>query len=142
MTYLQSQGIYQPLHGMYIIKKDGMESGIGWKLNDIYFKTKSLTTGESNMNNIQTSNDYNYFLVEIKQQIKSSQIKTINSVNKEMIMLYFGIGKSICQKLSLLLREFSKKIMNIFFDFVNLQISQTVSDLFSIEKSATGSGTK
>ena len=41
---------------------------------------------------------------------------------------------NINQKLSSLLREFSKKIMNIFFDLLNLQISQTVSDLFSIAK--------
>lgn len=46
----------------------------------------------------QYSNDYNAFLVEIKQQIKSSQIKAIKSVNQEMIMLYFSIGKSIYQK--------------------------------------------
>lgn len=50
------------------------------------------------MNNMQTQNDYNSFLAEIKQQIKSSQIRAINSVNKEMILLYFRIGKSISQK--------------------------------------------
>lgn len=50
------------------------------------------------MANIKNQTDYNSFLLAIKQQIKSSQIKAINSVNKEMIMLYFGIGKSIYQK--------------------------------------------
>ena len=50
------------------------------------------------MNNIQNQNDYNSFLVEIKQQIQSSKIKAINSVNQEMIILYFRIGKSIFKK--------------------------------------------
>ncbi|PLX21959.1 DUF1016 domain-containing protein, partial [Candidatus Parcubacteria bacterium] len=50
------------------------------------------------MNDMQTQNDYNSFLAEIKQQIKSSQIRAINSVNQEMILLYFRIGKSISQK--------------------------------------------
>lgn len=50
------------------------------------------------MNDMQTQNDYNSFLAEIKQQIKSSQIRAINSVNQEMILLYFRIGKSINQK--------------------------------------------
>ncbi|MCX6052908.1 MAG: PDDEXK nuclease domain-containing protein [Campylobacterales bacterium] len=46
----------------------------------------------------QNSNDYNFFLSEIKQQIKTSQIKAIKSVNQEMVMLYFSIGKSIYKK--------------------------------------------
>jgi predicted nuclease of restriction endonuclease-like (RecB) superfamily len=50
------------------------------------------------MNDMQTQNDYNSFLAEIKQQIKSSQIRAINSINQEMILLYFRIGKSINQK--------------------------------------------
>ena len=50
------------------------------------------------MNDMQTQNDYNSFLAEIKQQIKSSQIRAINSVNQEMILLYFRIGKRISQK--------------------------------------------
>ena len=50
------------------------------------------------MANITNQTDYSSFLVEIKQQIKSSQIRAIKSVNQEMIMLYFNIGKSIYQK--------------------------------------------
>ena len=50
------------------------------------------------MANITNQTDYSSFLVEIKQQIKSSQIRAIKSVNQEMIMLYFGIGQSIYQK--------------------------------------------
>ncbi len=38
------------------------------------------------MLNIKNQNDYNSFLAEIKQQIKSSQIRAINSVNQEMIL--------------------------------------------------------
>ena len=50
------------------------------------------------MANITNQTDYSSFLVEIKQQLKSSQIRAIKSVNQEMIMLYFNIGKSIYQK--------------------------------------------
>jgi predicted nuclease of restriction endonuclease-like (RecB) superfamily len=50
------------------------------------------------MNSIQNTNDYDSFLVVIKQQIKTSKMRAIKSVNQEMIMLYFGIGKSIYQK--------------------------------------------
>ncbi|MDQ1433147.1 MAG: hypothetical protein QG634_432, partial [Patescibacteria group bacterium] len=50
------------------------------------------------MNDMHTQNDYSSFLAEIKQQIKLSQIRAINSVNQEMILLYFRIGKRINQK--------------------------------------------
>ncbi|MFA6195937.1 MAG: DUF1016 N-terminal domain-containing protein [Sulfurimonas sp.] len=50
------------------------------------------------MTNLTNQNDYNSFLAEIKKQIKTSQIKAIKSVNQEMTMLYFSIGKSIYKK--------------------------------------------
>ena len=39
--------------------------------------------------------EYNSFLVDIKSKIKSSQQKAFNSVNQEMIGLYFNIGSII-----------------------------------------------
>ncbi|QOY52781.1 PDDEXK nuclease domain-containing protein [Candidatus Sulfurimonas baltica] len=50
------------------------------------------------MNKVENQQDYSTFLFEIKQQIHTSQIRAINSVNKEMIMLYFDIGKAIFYK--------------------------------------------
>jgi len=51
-------------------------------------------------NNLEITNtgNYNTFFSEIKQQIKISQIRAINSVNSEMIILYYNIGKQINQK--------------------------------------------
>jgi len=39
--------------------------------------------------------EYNSFLLDIKNSIKLAQQKAFNSVNKEMIMLYFNIGSMI-----------------------------------------------
>lgn len=50
------------------------------------------------MNKVENPIDYKFFLSEIKQQIHSSQSRAISSVNQEMIMLYFSIGKSIYYK--------------------------------------------
>ena len=43
-------------------------------------------------------NDYSNWLVSIKERIRSAQLKAATSVNKEMIMLYWDIGKSIVEK--------------------------------------------
>ncbi|CAA6802429.1 MAG: FIG074102: hypothetical protein [uncultured Sulfurovum sp.] len=50
------------------------------------------------MNELSNVKDYNIFFLEIKEQIKISQQKAITSVNSELIMLYYKIGKSINQK--------------------------------------------
>ena len=50
------------------------------------------------MNEISTPKTYNTFLSEIKEQIKTSQTRAINSVNSEMMMLYYNIGKQIYLK--------------------------------------------
>jgi len=39
--------------------------------------------------------EYNSFLVDIKNKIKQSQQKAFNSINQEMIILYFNIGAAI-----------------------------------------------
>ncbi len=51
-------------------------------------------------NQIELTNTkkYNTFLTEIKEQIKTSQTRAISSVNSEMIILYYNIGKAIHQK--------------------------------------------
>lgn len=42
--------------------------------------------------------EYNSFLVEIKTKIQNSRIKALKSVNKEMINLYWELGKSIVER--------------------------------------------
>lgn len=36
-------------------------------------------------------NDYNHFLIEIKERIRSAQYEAMKAVNKEMIQLYWDI---------------------------------------------------
>lgn len=50
------------------------------------------------MNELQLMPDYGSFLADVKNQIKSAQLKAHNAVNREMIMLYFNIGAMIHQK--------------------------------------------
>lgn len=45
---------------------------------------------------------YQDFVIEIKKQIASSQQKAALSVNKELILLYWNIGKMIFENQSLL----------------------------------------
>jgi len=45
-----------------------------------------------------TENTYTNFLREIKQRIRSAQYEALKAVNKELIMLYWDIGKRIVEK--------------------------------------------
>lgn len=47
---------------------------------------------------IQNETDYKSWLVSIKNQIKSAQIKASIAVNEEMLNLYWNIGKDISEK--------------------------------------------
>lgn len=49
------------------------------------------------MSTIQ-QNDYSQFLVEIKERVRTAQYEAMKAVNKEMIALYWDIGKSIADK--------------------------------------------
>ena len=46
-------------------------------------------------NTISTQNEFKTFVTDIKQKILSSQYEALKSVNKELISLYWDIGKSI-----------------------------------------------
>ena len=50
------------------------------------------------MKEIEYSNEYNSFLVDIKNKIKISQQKAFSAINQEMIVLYFNIGSAIEQR--------------------------------------------
>ena len=50
------------------------------------------------MNKITNTATYNNFLLELKEQIKTSQTRAIGHVNFEMIILYFKVGKALEKK--------------------------------------------
>ncbi len=47
---------------------------------------------------MQLDKTYKDWLIYLKDRISSAQLKAATSVNKEMIMLYWDIGKSIIEK--------------------------------------------
>ena len=50
------------------------------------------------MSLLQHDNDYSAFLVELKNRIKSAQIKSAVSVNRELIALYWELAEKIVEK--------------------------------------------
>ncbi len=50
------------------------------------------------MANIQSQTQYSDFVLSIKQRILQSQYEALKHVNKELITLYWDIGKSIVEK--------------------------------------------
>ena len=50
------------------------------------------------MNSIIKHSEYRDWLRNLKQQIKTGQIKAALSVNSQMIMLYWDLGKQIAEK--------------------------------------------
>lgn len=61
-------------------------------------------------------NEYNYLLVidNIKKQIKSSQHKAVLNANKELILLYWNIGKLINEH-----SEWGNKFLNNLSSEIN-----------------------
>ena len=41
---------------------------------------------------------YDTFLVELKERIRAAQVKAALAVNREMILLYWGIGRDILMR--------------------------------------------
>jgi predicted nuclease of restriction endonuclease-like (RecB) superfamily len=50
------------------------------------------------MSKININNEYKLWLTELKNKIQQSQIKASISVNSEMILLYWDLGKQIVEK--------------------------------------------
>ena len=50
------------------------------------------------MNDVIKLSDYRDWLRDLKQQIKTGQIKAALSVNSQMIMLYLGLSRKIAEK--------------------------------------------
>ena len=50
------------------------------------------------MNEIIKLSEYRDWLRDLKQQIKTGQIKAALSVNSQMIMLYWDLGRQIAEK--------------------------------------------
>ncbi len=51
---------------------------------------------------LNQNNEYINFLTEVKERIRHSQYKALKSVNKELIQLYWDIGRMIVEKQQLL----------------------------------------
>ena len=49
------------------------------------------------MNTITTLQEYKDFFQDIKERIQQAQIKAMLSVNKELLLLYWKIGKRIIE---------------------------------------------
>jgi len=50
------------------------------------------------MNDVKDVSEYRNWLRDLKQQIKAGQIKAVLSVNSQMMMLYWDLGKQIVEK--------------------------------------------
>jgi predicted nuclease of restriction endonuclease-like (RecB) superfamily len=50
------------------------------------------------MKNIQTSSEYAALLNQLKERIRSAQYEALRAVNKELISLYWDIGKIIINR--------------------------------------------
>ena len=50
------------------------------------------------MSNLTSQTEYTEFVITIKQRILHSQYEALKSVNKELITLYWDIGKGIVEK--------------------------------------------
>ena len=49
----------------------------------------------NNNTNVSETQEYSRFLSEIKSRIRSAQYEAMKAVNKEMIALYWELGKRI-----------------------------------------------
>jgi len=45
-----------------------------------------------------SNNEYTEWLVDLKKQIKHSQVRTALSVNSQLIFLYWDLGRQIVEK--------------------------------------------
>ncbi len=59
-------------------------------------KTTNLPTKKDAENTV--SNEYEKTLADLKRQIQASQLKAAVAVNKELIRLYWTIGKTVVEK--------------------------------------------
>lgn len=50
------------------------------------------------MNEIYSTNDYKSFIIVLKDRIRSAQYEALKAVNKELINLYWDIGKMIVEQ--------------------------------------------
>lgn len=52
--------------------------------------------------NISETKEYSLFLYEVKSRIRSAQYEAMKAVNKEMISLYWELGRRIYEQQNLL----------------------------------------
>ncbi len=56
------------------------------------------TTGKTPKNSLDRSKDYPSLLAEIKERIRSAQYEALKAVNKELVGLYWDIGRMIVER--------------------------------------------
>ena len=61
-------------------------------------KSKNLPVKQKEPDNIFSTKEYETTLADLKKHIRSSQLKAAVVVNKELIKLYWIIGKTIVEK--------------------------------------------
>ena len=59
---------------------------------------KVVTSAKLERKNLELPTNYKSFLEEIKKRIRSAQLKAAISVNKELIQLYWSIGKDLVER--------------------------------------------
>lgn len=88
------------------------------------------------MSKLINNSDFNFWIEDIKSKIRSSQIKAALSINKELISLYWQIGKSINDKIknhqwgSSVVEKLSSELRKTFPH----QTGFSRSNLFSMKK--------
>ena len=82
-------------------------------------KTKNLSKKVEDRE-LSSNKEYNSTLTELKRQIRESQVKAIAAANKELILLYWKIGKTIVEKQeksgwgTKIIEKLAKDIQNAF----------------------------
>jgi predicted nuclease of restriction endonuclease-like (RecB) superfamily len=61
-------------------------------------KSKNLPAKQKESDRLFSNKEYETTLADLKKHIRSSQLKAAVSVNKELILLYWTIGKTIFEK--------------------------------------------
>ena len=59
---------------------------------------KSIAMSEDEVLSVNFTQDYRVFLAELKDKIRSARLKAALAINKEVIELYWHMGKQIIEK--------------------------------------------
>jgi predicted nuclease of restriction endonuclease-like (RecB) superfamily len=83
-------------------------------------KSKNLPAKQTEMGNLFSNKEYESTLTELKKQIRESQVKALIEANKQLILLYWNIGKTIVERQdksgwgTKIIEKLAKDIQNAF----------------------------